>query len=144
MKKIVLFFLLLSHAVAFSQEIDKNDFRDVKSNKGKMFFYWGWNRGHFSKSDIRFKGTDYDFTLSDVRSKDKPKPFGIYYFKPDEITIPQTNFRLGYFIRENYTISLGVDHMKYVMTNNQTVKINGDINIGSDFDGNYSDRKSVV
>ena len=102
-----------------------------------MFAYWGWNRGHFSASDITFKGDNYNFTLSNVVSKDKPKPFGIYYFKIDEITIPQTNFRLGYFFKENYNVSIGVDHMKYVMKNDQTVKINGDINVGGEFDGIY-------
>ena len=41
------------------------------------------------------------------------------------MTIPQTNFRLGYFITDHYNISLGLDHMKYVMVQNQSVKING-------------------
>jgi hypothetical protein len=138
LKKNVFLPIFLICTALFAQEIDKNDYRDVKINKGKMFFYWGWNRGHFSKSDITFKGDDYNFTLSKVNSKDKPKPFGIYYFKFDQITIPQINFRLGYFIKENYTISLGVDHMKYIMTNNKTVKINGNINTGGNYDGVYS------
>ena len=144
MKNIVLVFFMLACQVLFAQEIDKNDFKDVKFNKGKMFFYWGWNRGHFSKSDITFKGDDYNFTLSKVNSKDKPKPFGIYYFKLDEITIPQTNFRLGYFFKENYTISLGVDHMKYIMTNNKTVKINGNINTGGNYDGVYTNENILL
>jgi hypothetical protein len=138
LKKIALLFIAMASPYLMAQEIDQNDLRDIKTNKGKMFFYWGWNRGHFSKSDIHFKGNNYDFTLSDVKATDKPKPFGIYYFKPDELTIPQTNFRLGYFIKENYTISLGVDHMKYVMSNNQSVKINGNINTGGNYDGVYN------
>lgn len=143
-KNIVLVSFMLACSVLCAQEIDKNDFKDVKFNKGKMFFYWGWNRGHFSKSDITFKGDDYNFTLSKVNSKDKPKPFGIYYFKLDEITIPQTNFRLGYFFKENYTISLGVDHMKYIMTNNKTVKINGNINTGGNYDGVYTNENILL
>jgi len=138
---------LLSATVLFSQENDTNlskDYRDVKVNKGKMFAYWGWNRGHFSASDITFKGDNYNFTLSDVKSDDKPKPFGIYYFKIDEVTIPQTNFRIGYFFKENYTISLGVDHMKYVMRNDQTVTIEGNINTGDDFDGTYNNDEIVL
>lgn len=127
--------------MVFAQETNYND---AGPNKGKFFAYWGWNRGHFSRSDITFKGDNYNFTLTDVTSKDKPKPFGIYYFKIDEVTIPQTNFRIGYFIKENYTISLGVDHMKYVMKNDQTVKINGTINLGGDFDGTYSNDNIVL
>lgn len=125
---------MLISTVLFSQTTTQEasiNYQDVK-NKGKMFVYWGWNRGHFSTSDITFKGTDYNFTLNNVRADDKPKPFGIYYFKLDEITIPQTNFRIGYFFKENYSISLGVDHMKYVMRNNQKVTYEGNLPVGAD------------
>lgn len=142
MKNLVIVIVLLSSYFGFAQEAP--NYNDAGANKGKFFAYWGWNRGHYSKSDITFKGENYDFTLSDVSAKDKPKPFGIYYFKIDEITIPQTNFRIGYFFKENYTISLGVDHMKYVMKNDQTVKINGNINLGADFDGTYANDDIVL
>jgi len=133
MKKILIAVLLLINTIAFSQEKNEEiDYRDVKSNKGKMYVFWGWNRANYSASDITFKGDDYNFTLQNVKAIDKPKPFGIYYFKLDEVTIPQTNFRIGYFFKENYTISIGVDHMKYVMRNNQTVKFDGELPVGSD------------
>jgi hypothetical protein len=32
-----------------------------------------------------------------------------------KMTHSQTNFRIGYFINDHYSIALGVDHMKYVM-----------------------------
>jgi hypothetical protein len=38
-----------------------------------------------------------------------------------QMTIPQTNFRMGYFISDHYSLA-GVDHMKYVLTQNQTVE----------------------
>ena len=61
------------------------------------------------------------------------------YFNPANITIPQTNYRIGYFFKENYTISIGVDHMKYVMIANQHVTINGNIGIGNTtYDGTYT------
>jgi hypothetical protein len=41
-----------------------------------------------------------------------------------KMTIPQTNFRIGYFINDHYSIALGVDHMKYVMAQNQSSKYN--------------------
>lgn len=147
MKKIFLAILVLGSTLAFSQNIvnkESLNFNDSGPNKGKVFVYWGWNRGHYSTSDIKFSGADYNFTLYDVKADDKPKPFGIYFFKPDELTIPQTNFRIGYFVKENYTISLGVDHMKYVMRNDQTVKINGNINTGGAFDGVYNNTNKVL
>ena len=42
------------------------------------------------------------------------------------------------------TVSLGIDHMKYVMKNNQTVKINGEINTGGGFDGTYKNSEIVL
>ncbi len=143
--KILVALFLVIATVSFSQDtIQKNDYRDVKTNKGRMFVYWGWNRAHYSTSDITFKGSNYKFTLHNVKADDKPKPFGIYYFKLDEITIPQTNFRIGYFFKENYTVSIGLDHMKYVMRNNTTVKIDGDINVGGSFDGVYNNDDIVL
>lgn len=112
--------------------------QEKTTNHRKFYVYWGWNRGTFSNSDINFKGEGYDFTLSDVSANDRPTKFGLNpYFTLDRITIPQTNFRIGYFFKENYTISIGVDHMKYVMNQDQNVLINGQIDTGSPYDKVY-------
>jgi hypothetical protein len=108
------------------------------SNKGKMFVYWGWNRASYSNSDINFKGANYDFTLQNVKANDRITEFSFDYFHPTKITLPQTNVRIGYFLSDNYTVSIGVDHMKYVMKSYQTVKINGEINANTPFDGVYN------
>lgn len=129
----ILFFLLISISF-FSQEekIQKT------SNKGKMYVYWGWNRASYSNSDINLKGTNYNFTLQDVVANDRITEFSFDYFHPTKITLPQTNFRIGYFLSDNYTVSIGVDHMKYVVEGYQTVKINGEINANTPFDGSYN------
>ena len=115
----------------------------TSSNKGKIFVSWGGNRVSFTNSNITFKGDDYDFTLSDVKSHDKPKGWHIDYINPARMTIPQTNAKIGYFISDNYTIALGLDHMKYIMTQDQTVTIDGSINLantesGTVFNGTYN------
>jgi hypothetical protein len=95
-------------------------------DKGSIYVFWGWNRSQYSKSDIHFKGNGYDFTLSDVTAADRQTAVGIDpYFRPDGITLPQTNFKVGYFIADNLALSFGVDHMKYVMDQNQMAKIEG-------------------
>jgi hypothetical protein len=109
----------------FSQEIAENPEKYTAHNKGKFYIYWGGNRESFSKSDIRFKGADYDFTLNDVEAHDKPKGWHVDYVNPARMTIPQTNFRIGYFISDHYNISIGFDHMKYVMYNDQRVSYTG-------------------
>lgn len=113
-------------------------FGQGKENKGKFYVYWGWNHAQYTKSDIQFKGENYDFTLSDVVAHDRQSDFGIKYINPVEMTIPQYNFRLGYFFHDNWNISFGIDHMKYVMDQNQFAKMNGYINNGSEFDGAYN------
>ncbi len=138
---VVAFLMLLNVAPLFSQK--KAQYQ--QNNKGKFYVYWGWNRGTYSNSDIRFKGANYDFTLSDVTANDRPTKFGFDpYFRLDRITIPQTNYRIGYFFKENYTISIGVDHMKYVMNANQNVKINGTINTGSPYDKVYTNENITL
>jgi hypothetical protein len=128
-------FMLLSIVSSSAQQNGQYQ----QKNKGKFYVYWGWNRGTYSDSDIRFKGDNYDFTLSDVTANDRPTKFGLNpYFRLDRITIPQTNYRIGYFFKENYTVSIGVDHMKYVMNADQNVMINGTINTGSSFDKVYT------
>ncbi len=108
---------------------------------GNLCFYWGWNRAWYSNSNISFSGENYDFTLKEVIANDRQSDFdpGIY-FVPTKASIPQYNFRIGYFLTNNYNISFGIDHMKYVVEQNQVVKISGNISdTGTDFDGTYND-----
>lgn len=144
MKKniLVLAILLFSSLTVLGQQSKKFSKKNKVVNKGKFFVYWGWNWSSYTDSDIRFKGKDYDFTLSDVKAQDRPTKFSVNnYFNPGNITIPQNNYRIGYFFKENYTISIGVDHMKYVVNNDQNVTINGNINIGNaKYDGTYNNQ----
>ncbi len=128
MKKLLLFSYLTSVALlqaVSAQEKSANPVKFTAHNKGKMFVFWGGNRESFTKSDIHFKGADYDFTLYDVTANDKPKGWHLDYVNPARMTIPQTNFRIGYFINDHYNISIGFDHMKYVMNQKQIVAIGG-------------------
>ncbi len=108
-----------------SNEKVVNPTKYTAHNKGKMYIFWGGNRESYSSSDIHFKGADYDFTLYDVQAHDKAKGWHLDYANPARMTIPQTNLRIGYFINDHYNISIGFDHMKYVMTQDQIVRIGG-------------------
>jgi hypothetical protein len=127
---------------ASAQDIDTLKY--TSSNKGKFFVSWGGNRDTYSKSDITFTGDDYNFTLYDVDAHDKPKGWHVDYINPVNMTIPQTNFRLGYFISDKYAVTVSLDHMKYVMTQDQTVRANGYIDIPEDqesslYNNNFQD-----
>jgi hypothetical protein len=122
-----------------SQDIISND--SIVSNKGLFYGYWGYNRSFFSNSDIHFVSDHYNFILHDVNASDRPQGFSLdNYFNPKNITIPQYCFRLGYYISDHIHISLGIDHMKYVVDQNQWVHISGKINSNTNqsYNGTYS------
>jgi hypothetical protein len=121
--------ILLAMNYAYAQEPIKIQDRYTAHNKGKFFVSWGGNRETFTTSDIHFTGENYDFTLHNAMAQDKPKGWHIDYLNPSRITIPQTNFRMGYFFSDHYSISIGVDHMKYVMKQSQTALVTGSVNL---------------
>ena len=132
------FVTLLITNVGQAQEVIKVQDNYTAHNKGKFFVLWGGNRESYSKSDVTFKGDDYNFTLDNITAHDKPKGWHVDYINPTKMTIPQTNFRMGYFISDHYSIAIGVDHMKYVMTQNQTANITGTIAANTGYDGIYN------
>lgn len=95
------------------------------SRQGKWYAHWGYNVSGYRKSDIHFKGKGYDFTLQNVVAHDRPTALSATYINPAKLSIPQFNFHFGYYIKDNYSISLGWDHMKYVVDVPQQVKISG-------------------
>ena len=146
MKKIFLFSLLTSCALSQSisaQETPAPKTKFTAHNKGKFFAAFGGNRDIYTKSDIHFKGKDFNFTVSNAEAHDKPKGLHVDYINPTRFTIPQTNMKFGYFISDHYAVALNVDHMKYIFAQNQTANVTGTINLpasepGSVYNGTYN------
>lgn len=93
-------------------------------------FEWGWNNESYSKSDIHFNGIDHQFTLYGVRATDTqktltPQTLVNTYLNPGKITIPQTNARIAYQLNSETAFALNLDHMKYVVSDAQTVSASG-------------------
>ncbi len=126
--KIVFTFIILFCSISgsYAQKGWNQDY----SRKNQFFGHWGYNVSGYSNSDISFVGQDYNFTLYDVQATDRPTPFDWdTYFNPGTISIPQWNLRFGYFISNRWSLSIGTDHMKYVMVQDQYVAMEGYINI---------------
>jgi len=142
MRLVIIFFVIINSVCSTQAQ----ELSPVQNKKGDFFMYWGWNRGAYSTSDIRFSGQDYDFTIQDAIAHDRQTPFNTYdYFHPLRITIPQFNARVGYFVSDNYSVSIGADHMKYVVDSNQVITMNGYIqNSGTDYDGVYEDESVIL
>ena len=112
-----------------------------------FYFYWGYNRASYSTSTLHLKGPSCDFTLYDVKAHDRPTKFTFDdYFSPTEIWIPQYNYRLGYHINHRWAVSLGLDHMKYVVDLNQVVRMSGVINESASpyYSGAYLNRAVLL
>ena len=95
---------------------------------GQIYVAWGWNNADYTDSDIHFTGDDHNFTLYDVEANDRQSPIeggGLFktFLNPASITIPQTNAQIGYFVTDNIAVALVLDHMKYVMAQDQVVTI---------------------
>ena len=120
-KSIFIALLSLLSLTSFSQQTNK---------KGSYYITWGYNRSAYANSDIRFVGPGYDFTLLNAKALDFPTPVSDFrtYVDPELLSIPQFNFHAGYFIKDNLSISIGWDHMKYVVTDGQTVSVTGFVN----------------
>lgn len=91
-----------------------NNRRRSYSRQGDFFIQVGFNWSSYGKSDINFDGPGYDFTLEDVKANDQPYKGSLQY-----------NIHAGYFITDNYSLSLGYDHMKYVMKIPQQLIMSG-------------------
>jgi hypothetical protein len=100
-----------------------------KRKNHSWYFAAGYNLDWYSKSDIHFKNTEgphYNFTLHDLNAKDRPGLKGIFH---QNITIPQYAFRFGVYFNDkhNLGIEINYDHAKYIIYNNQHVRLTGTI-----------------
>lgn len=126
MSKIVRVALVSVLFISFAETHAQQNQELTYTQKGLFYFYWGYNWSSYTDSDIHFEGSDHDFTLYDVQAKDRPSKFKFdTYFNIFNFSAPQFNARFGYFIKDNWEISGGMDHMKYVAQQYQTVGING-------------------
>lgn len=112
-----------------------------------FYFYWGYNRASYSLSDVHFHGPTYDFTVYDIVARDRPTKFTVDdYFSPTKIMIPQYNYRLGYHLNRHWAISVGLDHMKYVMDRYQRVRMSGVVTeaASATYAGTYLNQEVVL
>ena len=98
--------------------------------RGTMFGHWGYNRAFYTKSTIQFEGSGFDFEAKGLKAQDSPGTFNADYFNPLTITKQQYNARLGYYVRNYWAVSIGIDHLKYVMNDGNVTSLTG--NVGND------------
>ncbi|OFY94197.1 MAG: hypothetical protein A3K10_00780 [Bacteroidetes bacterium RIFCSPLOWO2_12_FULL_31_6] len=126
-----------------TSDVGNTETRHIFKRKGNLYFYWGYPKAYFSKSDIHFTGDIYDFTITDITAtSDQVKHDFTTYINPGTFSIPMFNWRVGYFINDKTFLTFGHDHMKYGMDKQATL-LTGEITSG-EFAGVYDNTMVVV
>ncbi len=95
-----------------------------------MYVQWGYNEEWYTTSNIHFKMANGDrFELHAAKAHDQPD-FDAIIKEPAQVSIPQYNYRIGFYINNQKTksIEINFDHIKYVVTDGQKVHVTGTIN----------------
>lgn len=94
-----------------------------------MYLQWGYNTEWYTRSTIHIEMPGgNNFKIHNVRANDRPDLDAIYK-KPKDISIPQYNYRIGFYLNKKHTraIELNFDHAKYIVTNYQVAHVTGTI-----------------
>ncbi len=139
MKILVLILVLaLTSFSSSAQSSWKKNKQKISHAQGTLFGYWGYNRSAYTKSDMRFVGPGYDFTLAGAKAHDNPSAELKTYFDITTLTVPQFSARIGYYIKNHWAVSFGYDHMKYIFQDKNEVLLSGEIDPGVDPVTNWS------
>lgn len=147
MNRIVLLSIVFLIGTSAAEAQIRKHARKRSTNSGSFFFYWGYNRAAYTPSTVRFIGSDYDFKLSEVKAHDRQPKFGAnIYLNPAKMTTAQYNFRVGYYFKHKWAISVGVDHFNYVARQNSEAQLDGHFDSGADsqWEGNYNQEPVVL
>lgn len=133
MRKFIVLLILVVCCLAASAQKKNRLFKG-------MYLQWGYNTEWYTNSTIHFKMSNgNNFTLHHAKAHDKPD-FDAVVKNPVEISIPQYNYRFGFYLNKKHTkaLELNFDHTKYVVTDGQKVHVTGII------DGIHVDGDSVL
>lgn len=96
---------------------------------GVLYGSWGYNTEWYTRSNIHIvqPSLQNDFTFENIQAHDH---IGWDHLFHVQFTIPQYNYRLGYFFdkKQLWAFELNFDHTKYVVTQGQMVTLKGTMN----------------
>lgn len=134
MKQISLVAFFIAMLCQYSHAQDSTIAKKKKVH-GTFYVMWGYHKDYYTRSDVRFedsKTDDYDFTMHNAKAHDS-RDMDDLFNKP--LTVPQYVFYGGYFFNNkgDWGIEAGWDHLKYIVTEGQTVHMSGQIR-GTQYD----------
>jgi hypothetical protein len=102
--------------------------RTKTSTSGREFFAsWGYNGDSYTTSDLHInqRSLDNDFTLVAVRARDSKSWTKLF---SHSLFVPQYNLRAGMFFNDKWGVEVALDHMKWIVRQDQRVHITGTLN----------------
>ena len=103
---------------------------------GNFNFSIGLGSNFYSKSNLKFSGSGYDFSLDKVGLWQNSPAFSIPDFS--KLLSNQYAISVGYNIRRGVNLSLGIDRLKYGIKPGQSVFLNGYVSSEMDTVSNLS------
>lgn len=93
----------------------------------EFFVSWGYNGDSYTRSDLHISQPSLgnDFTLVGVRARDSKGWTSLF---SHSLFVPQYNIRVGYFFNERWGLELALDHMKWIVRQDQEVRMKGTLN----------------
>lgn len=104
-----------------------------KHTGAELYFSWGYNTEWYSRSNVKVRqpGLGNDYTFKRIKGHDRVG--WDHQILKKGLTIPQYNYRLGYFLSPStgwggWGFEINFDHTKFIFQDGQDAKITGKLN----------------
>jgi len=108
-----------------AQNSDSTRHRKIVKN-GSLYGSWGYNEETYTNSNLYVvqPGMNNNYVFNNIQAQDR---IGWDHLFTAPLSIPQYNYRLGYFFNEkqDWGIELNFDHTKYVVEQGYNVIVSG-------------------
>ena len=142
--KIIALALVAASHLAQAQEIPQTPLVPAPKARNQYFYLtWGYNAETYTRSNLHVSQPEigYEYTMHKVHGHDfKGWDKGIFN---QELTIPQYSYRIGWMFdkKRGMGVEINFDHTKYIISENQTVRVTGTLGDARAVDTNvYFDR----
>lgn len=120
--------VFLFNAASAQDSLHLGRSKNYVGRQGQWYFSWGYNEEWYTHSNIHVNqpglGNNYDFR--NVFAEDKPGWNEHFWATP--ISIPQYNYRIGHWFKDDWAVEINFDHAKYQVVNEQLLHVQGTLN----------------
>ena len=122
---ILLFAIMAVTTFSTAQKADSSVHSKIVNN-GRFYGSWGYNEEWYTHSNITVDQPQLNnnFTFENLTAHDRVGWNNLFHVQP---TIPQYNYRIGYFFDEKqlWGIEINFDHTKYVVNQGNIAIVEG-------------------